>query len=75
MSYDVRVPWDMNDGRFWEPVECTDLFLMFDAHVSDGVPDVPVAEVLEHVAECDKCSAAWVTVSNLLGTPRLDYDW
>lgn len=73
----MRVRWDMSDGRFWEPVECNDLFLMFDtdAHVSNGVPDVPVSDVHEHVAECDECIAAYVMVDRTSPNPVLLYDW
>lgn len=76
----MRSVWDMSDGRFWDPVECDGLFLMFgtDAHVSDGVPDVPVVEVLEHVRECQECTDACVTVTGAGTTLRpavLHYDW
>lgn len=78
----MYVKWDMSDGRFWEPIgdNCVDLFLMFDtdAHVSDGVPDVPVDKVLAHVRECQECTDACVTVTGAGTTLRpavLHYDW
>jgi len=74
----MRMQWDMSDGRFWEPVGCDELFLMFDtdAHVSNGVPDVEPEHVLAHVRECEECTNACVEVSGIsAGLPVLHYDW
>lgn len=79
MTFYDRIPWDMSDGRFWEPIgdNCSELFLMFDtdAHVSDGVPDVPVIDVIRHVAECDACCDAFVMVNRTGVSPVLLFDW
>lgn len=71
------INWDMSDGRFWDPVSCNELFLMFDtsAHSNNGVPDVPAGEVLAHVRECEECFLACVEVSGIATTPVLHYDW
>jgi hypothetical protein len=55
-----------DDGaRWWENVGCDGLFLMFDtsAHVNDGVPEVALKEVQEHVKECEVCTEKGITVS------------
>lgn len=68
--------WDMEFDHFWGPVSCDGLFLLFDcsADLNNGVPDVSHDDVIEHVAECDRCQACAVRVTvDVEGLGTLEY--
>lgn len=68
--------WDCTEYRFWAPVSCDGLFLLFDtsAHLCEGVPDISHDDVVKHVTECDRCQACDVRVTvDVEGIATLEY--